>query len=287
MSKTLSVALAAHYQQETTTLATLWKITRRDNVVHAFTNHDEPITYGGLIYKTTSTYDAGAIQTNSALGVDDVELVGLLAVDAITAATIEAGLWDKAAVEIVEVNYKDLTMGENVLRFGEIGEIKRDGQQFTAELRGLLQYLQNNIGRVVTSDCDADFGDARCKYPKETLRITGTVSVVSASHRIFTVTYPSSGPVPVGTYGIGEITWVTGLNAGLRMEMKSMTAPGVHTLQLDMPYAIAVGDTFTIVPGCNKIGRLGHCKLIYNNYINFRGFEDIPGQAKILLTGGQ
>ena len=48
-----------------------------------------------------------------------------------------------------------------------------------------------------------------------------------------------------------------------------------------------IGDTFSIVPGCNKIGRLGHCKLVYDNYLRFRGFEDIPGGNKINLVGGQ
>lgn len=283
--KSLTPELALHYAQETTTLARLWRVTRRDGEVLTFTDHDEPIVYESVTYQTTSSYDASAISTSSAMNVDNAELVGLLAVDAVTAADIEAGLWDKGTVELMEVNYEDLTMGHNDLRFGEIGEVQRKGPgQFTAELRGLMQYLQNNIGRVVTAHCDADFGDARCGYDRESLRVTGTVSVAT-SQRIFTATY--GAPVPIATYGIGEVTWLTGLNAGLRMEMKSLTGPGVHTLQLDMPYAVAIGNTFTIVPGCNKIGRLGHCVLIYDNYLNFRGFEDVPGIRKVSEIGGQ
>jgi uncharacterized phage protein (TIGR02218 family) len=279
--KVTSAELLAHYASGATTLATLWKIERADGQVLTFTDHDEPITFEALIYAPTSSYDAGAVQTSASMGVDDVQLMGLMAVDGITAQDIEAGLWDAAKVEISEVNYRDLTMGANVLRFGEIGEIQRNGNTFKAELRGLMQYLQKNIGRIVTAACDADLGDARCGFNKESLRVSSSVGAV-ASNREFT----AAALTPADTYGIGVVTWTTGLNAGLRMEMKSLTG-GAFELQLDMPYAVAIGDQFSIVPGCNKIGRLGHCKLIYNNLNRFRGFEDIPGQTKILKVGGQ
>lgn len=287
MKTVMSAELAAHYASGATTLATLVKITRNDGLVFAFTDHDIPITFGAVTFQPTSSYDAGAVQTTASLGVDDVPLVGMLAVDGIIAADIEAGRWDKALAEISEVNYRDLTMGENVLRFGEIGEIQRNGLQFNIEIRGLNQYWQNNVGRIVSPSCDADLGDARCKYPRETLRFPGSVTAV-ASNRIFTAVFEGAPLLGGGIYGIGEVTWVTGLNAGLRMEVKALDEVAiVFTLQLDMPYEVAVDDTFTIVPGCNKVGRLGHCKMTYDNYVNFRGFEDIPGQTKTMQIGGQ
>lgn len=286
MKTGISAALQAHYQQETTTLATLWKITRRDLQVFSYTDHDEPITFQSLTYAPTSAYDAGTVKTSAAMNVDDVTLTGLLMLDAITAADIEAGLWDGARVEIMEVNYEDLTMGENVLRFGEVGEVQRDGQLFKIELRGLMQHLQNNIGRIVTASCDADLGDTRCGVDLEALRVDGTVTAF-VSQREFTGAFGASGVGGTADYiRYGIVTWVTGLNAGLSMEVKSHSALGVLVLQLDMPYPIAVADTFTAVPGCNKIGRTGDCVNKFNNYARFRGFEDIPGQAKVLLIGG-
>lgn len=367
MKADISPELLAHYQQETTTLATLWKITRRDTHVYAFTDHDRQIIFDGLTYVSTSSYDAGAVQTTSSMSVDNVSLTGLLAVDAVTAKDIEAGLWDAAAVEIVEVNYKDLTMGSNVLRYGQIGEIQRSGDVFTAELRGLMQKLQNIIGRIVSASCDADLGDARCKVDLESFRKSGTVTAVT-SNREFTA---SAVAERSNWYAYGVVTFTSGLNDGLQMEVKTYAGGGVFELQLDMPNDIAIGDTFTAVPGCNKRGRggqttksttsleiatgtqaftteagllfttgervvatsdsditnatfmsghvtsysgstltldvdaiggtgtfadwsitggvdgAGDCVTKFNNYINFRGFEDIPGQDKILLVGGQ
>lgn len=283
MKTTISAELKAHYAQETTTLATLWKVTRRDGEVFAFTDHDEPITFETVTYRPTSTYDASAVQTAAALNVDNASLVGLLAVDGITASSIEAGLWDGAQIEIAEVNYRDLSMGSNVMRVGEIGEVQRNGPQFTAELRGLMQALQNNIGRIVAPSCDADLGDARCGVDLEALRAAGAVTVLGST-RAFTA---GAMAQPANYFRYGVLRWETGLNEGLRMEVKSFGAGGVFALQLDMPNPIGLGDTFTVTPGCDKIGRAGDCKIKFDNYLNFRGFEDIPGQDQVLLVGGQ
>ena len=55
MSKTISTALAQHLAGEVTTLATCWKITRRDGIVLGFTDHvrdlqiDGVVTYKGVV----------------------------------------------------------------------------------------------------------------------------------------------------------------------------------------------------------------------------------------------
>ena len=41
--KTLSPALAAHMDGEVTTLATCWKLKRRDGVILGFTDHDTDV----------------------------------------------------------------------------------------------------------------------------------------------------------------------------------------------------------------------------------------------------
>jgi uncharacterized phage protein (TIGR02218 family) len=288
MKTGISAELLAHYAQETTTLARLWKVTRRDGTVLGFTDHDAAITYDGLTYAVTSSFDASAIGTSAALNVDHLEATGLLALGAVEAADIEAGLWDKAAVVLMEVNHADMTMGHNTLRFGEVGEVQRQGQYFTVELRGLAQYLQNRIGRIVAPACDADLGDARCGVDLEAMRLAGSVAS-AASQRQFVPDTMSDDPVD-GYFTYGIVTWVSGLNAGLSMEVKQHTVDSdgaLFELQLDMPYAIEAGDTFTAVPGCNKVGRDGDCKIKFDNYVNFRGFEDLPGAHKVLLVGGQ
>ena len=281
--KTISIALAAHYEQETTTLACLWKVVRRDGQVFGFTDHDELIVYDGVTYEVSSVFDVSAVSTRSELNVDSMEAKGILAETGITAADIEAGLWDGAQVTMMEVNYADLSMGANILRFGDAGEIRREGQQYVAEVRGLMQHLQNTIGRLVTATCPYDLGDADCKVDLEALRVSGSVTAVE-SQRLMT---DSSRSEAVDYFQFGTLTWTSGANLGLEMEVKAFALGGEIEFQLDMPYEIQVGDDYTMVPGCDKVGRLGKCKLVYDNYVNFGGFEDVPGQHKTLLVGGQ
>jgi uncharacterized phage protein (TIGR02218 family) len=279
----ISAELAAHYASGAETTARLWKITRRDGAVFGFTDHDQAITYLSVDYEPSSAFDASAVSTRSELNVDNLEVVGLLDSEGITVQDIEAGVWDGARFVLVEVNYKDLTMGHNTLRTGQIGQIPRKGLTFVAELRGLMQTLQNNIGRVVTASCDADLGDARCGVDLEALRVSGTVTT-GASQIAFT----ASGLAQAANYfTYGVVTWVTGDNAGRSMEVKLHSGGGVFSLQLDMPNTIDAGDTFTVTPGCNKVGRAGDCKVKFDNLVNFRGFEDVPGQKKVLIYGGQ
>lgn len=277
MSKSISAELAAHYASGATTLARLWKLTRRDGQVFAFTDHDRRITYSAVTYEPSSVFDASAVDTSSELNVDGLEAQGLLDSAGITAEDLEAGAWDGAEVVIVEVNYKDLTMGHNPLRVGTLGEVTRSGQTYKAELRGLMYALQTNIGRTVTPSCDAVLGDARCGVDLEALRVSGEVTVAT-SNQVFTTDVTGSD-----TYTYGVLTWTTGLNAGRDMEVK-LHASGVLTLQIPMAYDVEVGDEFTVTPGCDKTKAT--CKDTFSNVINFRGFSFVPGNDA-MLRGGQ
>lgn len=278
MSKQLSSQLQAHYEGDKHTLARLWKLTRSDGQVFAFTDHDASITYDAVTYAPSSVFDASTIDTSADLNVDNLEAKGLLDNEGITSEELEAGIWDGAEVEIVEVNYEDLTMGHNPLRFGTIGEVERAGLTYKAELRGLMHKMQNSICRTVKPSCDATLGDDRCGVDLEALRVSGEVTVAT-SNRVFTTDVTGSN-----TYTYGVLTWTTGLNDGLSMEVKSH-ATAVMTLQLAMPYLVQVGDEFTITPGCDKTKAI--CIATFDNVINFRGFSFVPGQDKVLLIGGQ
>jgi hypothetical protein len=79
----------------------------------------------------------------------------------------------------------------------------------------------------------------------------------------------------------GTITWDTGFNAGVTVELKTYnpTAQQVTTyLGLMMP--VTAGDRFFYYPGCDK--RRDTCVKKFNNIRNFRGEPDIPGIDKML-----
>ena len=47
MPKTLTPAMRAHLEEETTRLAAIWRITRKDGAQFFFTDHDRDIVFGG------------------------------------------------------------------------------------------------------------------------------------------------------------------------------------------------------------------------------------------------
>ncbi len=279
--KAQSAALAAHRATGSTTLAYMWLVTRLDGQVFAFTSLDVDLVYDGRTYKSATGFTPSAIASGSDLSVTNLEIIGPIAAATVNEDDVTAGRWDGAAVEVFEVNYADLSMGRMLLSSGTLGNVSTGQLQFQAEQRGIEQQLQQPVGRVFAPTCDADLGSARCGVNLPALQVSSTVTTTT-SQRAFVAT----GLTQVADYfGGGVVTWLTGANAGLRMEVQTFALGGVVGLALKMPYAIAVGDTFTAVPGCRK-RRTEDCKTKFSNVINFRGFPDVPGNNKVLGSAG-
>lgn len=277
--KNLSVALKAHYAQGTTTLATCWKATLTNGTVVAATTFDRDIVFGGVTYQAVQGYAPSDIDSTAELSPDNLEVEGVLASPSITDADIHSGLWDYAAIEVFEVNYADLTQGRNVLRVGTLGEVRGGRSKFVAELRGLLQAYTRTIVRLVTKECTADFGDARCGVDLVPLTVTGTVEGITDNRTI-----TDAARTEIGDWFTGaKLTFTSGANNGRSMEVKR-SAVGVIELSEAMYDAIVVGDTYSVYAGCTK--RYSEdCITKHNNGVNFRGFPHLPG-PRIYRGGG-
>lgn len=166
MVKTLTPGMVSHLAEEVTTLATLWRVTRADGQEFFFTDHDTAIVYDGNTYLADSGYQRSAIANDSSLGVDNLDIEGILTSDAITEEDLRAGKFDYAQVRIVVVNWANLSDGEIKMRNGRIGEVQLTQRGiFKAELRGMTQQLSQKIGQYFQAECRADLGDSRCKFP--------------------------------------------------------------------------------------------------------------------------
>src|SRR3990167_6826087 len=181
--KTVSANLKAHLQGEYLTIATLWKITRADATVFGFTDCSRDISYSGTDYLAATGHTPSSIKTTSTLGVDNLEVASVLDSATITEADIQAGLWDFAQVEIMLVNYNALADGHMTLRKGWLGNIKTGRAMFVAELRGMMQPLQQSIGRTYAPACDAALGDARCGITLASYTVTGSVTTATSARQ--------------------------------------------------------------------------------------------------------
>ena len=282
--KQISTSLQTHLLGEVTTLATCWKLTMRDAEVMGFTDHDQDIMFNGLTYKASTGFTPTAIDNSSSLSVDNVDVQGTLSSANITEADILAGKYDFAEIEIFQVNYKDLTQGSLKIRRGWLGEVSWQKQQFVAEVRGLTQRLSQVIGELYSPACRATLGDNRCKVTLASHTVTGSVTTVISNQEFKDTARIEDS----GLFNFGIISFTGGANAGLSMEIKEyirVTGGAGHlSFVLPLPHALAIGDTYSLIKGCDKT--LTICANRFNNIANFRGEPSVPGLDRMLETAG-
>lgn len=276
--------LKTHLMSGATTLATCWRIARRDGAVFGFTDHDRALSFDGTLYEPDSGASGSAIASSADLAVDNSEIAGLLSSARLSASELMSRRFDEAAVEVWRVNWADVS--ERVLlKRGVIGEVKRDGAKFTAEIRGQSYLLDQPKGRVYQRRCDAVLGDARCGVDLSQPQFKGAGAVTSViDDGRFTMSGLDGFADDRFTHG--KLAWLSGANAGTLAHVK---AHGAASLSLWLPAGepVSVGDTFDIFAGCDKAFET--CRLKFANAVNFRGFHLMPGNdfvIQIAAPGG-
>lgn len=269
----VSPALQAHLQSGATTLAKCWRVTPAGGAPMGFTEHDRDLVFGGVTHRAATGFAGSAIAAQLGLAVGDQEVAGVLSDDGIDAAALEAGRYDGASVETWLVNWAD-TAQRVLLSRGEIGEVRREGQAFTAELRSIAARLNVPVGRTYQPACDAVLGDMRCGAA---LSASPGAVITAEDDRVIAAS--GLGAFDDGWFAGGVLTWTSGANAGLKAEIRSF-AGGVIELWREAPRAVELGDGFAVTPGCDK--RFETCRAKFANGANFRGFPHMPGNDWVM-----
>jgi uncharacterized phage protein (TIGR02218 family) len=259
-----------------TTLCRCWVLTRRDGLKQGFTDHDEDIALDEVSCRAGTGLSASEATAQTGLAVTATEISGALSDDALTEDELAAGLYDAATVEAWLVDWSDATL-RLLLSKGTLGEVRREGAAFVAEVRGLADRLSESQGRLYTAACSADLGDARC-----TVDLTNAAFYASGALVALTGTsaFTASGldAFADGWFTAGRLSFTSGANSGLAMEVKRHSVEGgTATIELwqAMAQPLAAGDAFTVTAGCDK--RFATCRDRFANSVNFRGFPQIPG----------
>jgi len=279
--RTIPSALQDKLSSGVTTLARCWIVTRRDGVVMGFTDHDTDLTVAGTLCRAGTGLTASEATARLGLQVDGSEIAGALADESLAESDLAAGRYDAADIEVHLVDWSDPSL-HLLLAKGALGEVRREGAAFTAELRSLSARLNEESGRLYTATCSADLGDARCTVDLTNLAFHGSGTVASlAGASAFHASGLGSFADEVFTGG--KLTFVSGANAGFAVEVKT------HRLALDgvlialwqqTPEPIAIGNAFTVTAGCDK--RFSTCRDRFANGVNFRGFPQIPGNDFVI-----
>lgn len=274
-------ALQARLDSGVTTLALAWKLTRRDGVTTGFTDHDRDLAFDGLTFRAGTGFAASEATGRFDLAVDGGDIAGALDGDGLNEADLAAGRYDAAEIETWLVDWSDVALRVLMAR-GRIGEVKREGIAFIAEIRGLADLLSQESGRLYTAKCNADLGDARCRVNLDDPARRGTGAVGDMRGTSIFVAEGLAGFAD-GLFTSGRLSWTGGANAGLSIEVKQHRADDgevMLSLWQAMPEPVASGDTFTVTAGCDKT--LATCRERFANSENFRGFPHIPGNDFIM-----
>lgn len=274
--RTMSDALARHLEGDATTLATCWRVTRKDGLVLGFTDHDRDLSLLGTVFFAASGFSASDGEAENTLSAPTSDVTGGFSSAAITEADLIAGRYDGARIEVFRVNWQ--APEQHVLiRVQDIGEVKRQTGQFTAELRSFAAKLSQNQGRTLGRRCDASLGDSRCGV---NMTVSGRTAsaVVVAMDAADRVTVSGLESFDDDQFRYGKMTVASGTEAGLACEIETSRAGDtgtVLTLWLPLEVTLATGDTLTVTIGCDK--RFATCRDTFANAANFRGFPHMPG----------
>lgn len=281
LMRNIPLALQTKLDSGVTTLCRCFVLTRRDGVVQGFTDHDEGIILNGVTCRAGTGLSASEATARLGLAVDGAEMSGALADEGLTEADLAAGRYDAAKVETWLVDWSDPVL-HVLLSTATLGDVRREGAAFVAETRGLADALAQESGRLYTASCSADLGDPRCgiDLTSSVYRGEGVITVLRG-----TSAFAVSGldAFEEGWFSAGKLTFGSGANAGLAVEVKRHRLDGelvVIELWQAMPEPLAAGDSFIVTAGCDK--RFATCRNRFNNAVNFRGFPHIPGNDFVM-----
>ena len=187
------------------------------------------------------------------------------------------GLFDGAIITVFRYMQSDPNAVQGLIKefVGWVGQIKADRSKIEIEVNGIFHQANIRLPkRPYSPACSHALFDAGCGLNPNAFYATFTIGSVD-------VTYPQqvlhfsvyTGALPPGTFGLGAVTFLTGLNAGLVRTIKGDNGV-TFTLATMIPNIPVIGDTFNATFGCDKM--LSTCINKFGNFTNFNGFPFIP-----------
>ena len=282
MAEAAPVTLPAWLQEPVVPLAWLWRIARSDGLTLGFTSHDRDLVRDGTRYVATPGIRPSAVSLSAALETDTMDIAGALTADAITAADLEAGRWDGAAVSLAVCPWDDESIAPIPVAAGTLGTVERTRGAFSAELqscggRDAALMLARPVAPETAPTCRARLGDAACRVnlaPR-----THCVRIASIDDVRVTI----SDTIVADDYAYGRLRFLDGPNAGLTRLIVS--GEGQALILSEAPaFALASGARVEIIEGCDRT--IATCSARFANAVNFRGEPYLPGMDYITRYPG-
>lgn len=261
-------------------LADLYTITLLDGTVYRWSGHDLPHTLDGHTWSLGPGFSRDRLKWTVGVAVDSMSLTitdnlatlingqGLI-------AFIRAGGLRGATIQVDRAFWgiDDAGPVGTLLWFighvAEITEITRHEAQLN--VKSPLEGLDVQVPRdVYQPGCLNTLYGAACGVDRTAFVIAGTVTVASSAAR---TVFGHGLAQPAGWFNLGVVTMTDGANAGISRTVKQHTSTQIQALQ-PWPFAVTVGTSFSIVPGCDKTVQT--CDAKFSNKPRFRGQPYVP-----------
>ena len=274
--KTVSAALKTAIANGT--IATFVKITRLDNTVLGYSDHDKEITLDTVTYIPSPALQRISMNLRNNAEVSNQEFLGTWDID-LDEEDLKNGLYDDATIDVFRADWSGGTTDTIIIFRGTLGIIHCKDEGFRADIHSKMQQLQKQIGMIYTSKCrhklfeqNDNTNVGACTLNSAAFTYTGSVSVNTSKIKF---TAPFTGLADDWTAN-GKLVWTSGLNSGAEYTVKSFTS-NVYELFLPTVFSINNGDAFTVFAGCDKT--FDTCKNKFSNEVNFGGFPHIKPEV--------
>ena len=261
------------FATELETVATFWRVLRRDGVTLGFTSHDHDLWFDGILHAASPGMVPSAIRRLSGFEADSAEVQGALTHEAVTGVDLSEGRFDGAQVRIGVIDWE--TLENRILYRGRIGNVIEEDGSFTAELQSRkAELLEDPIPRT-SPNCRALFCGPDCALNPAKFTHDSSLISIDPDRNAVALAFASDPANFVG----GWVRWLEGPQAGITM---GVTGSDATTIILDVPLdpGVQIGARLQAREGCDHT--LDTCSVRFENAVNFRGEPFLPGND--LLT---
>jgi len=262
-------------------MAELYDLTVADGTALHYTTFDHNLEVGGTTYLSgPPNFTRGTVEE-----VIGVSKIGTLSLEIHASPSdpvngvpilqkIARGDFDKAQITVRRL-FMDSALNQQgtVIRFvgniGDLDQLSRTMAKFTCKSK--VEDLNIQLPRnILQPTCMHTLFDAGCTLNKSAFAVNGSVQAGSTVNKLITnLTQADS------YFDNGQLVFTSGANKGHVAAVRIYTNSS-GTVYFFVPLATppAIGDTFTIYPGCDKTQAT--CTAKFSNLANFGGFPYVP-----------
>ncbi|WP_313435094.1 DUF2163 domain-containing protein [Novosphingobium sp.] len=254
------------------TVATFWRLDRRDGVTLGFTTHDADLWFDGLLHRASPGMVPSSIRKSAGFEPDNAEVRGSLTHEAISADDLAAGRYDGARVTIGLVDWE--TGERDRLYTGTIGSISQEDGAFSADLVSRKEDFARDPVPRTSPSCRAAFCGPGCNLAA--LRFTSEVRLadLDIEDNTLSLEAPNDPALDPALFAGGVLRWLEGPQAGMTMRVIGISD---SRLMVDAPLDAQAppGTRAFLREGCDHT--LETCGARFGNAANFRGEPFLPG----------